>query len=86
MTCRLPYHGADSVLVVDIGALRHMMKIVTGALRPDMAALRPDAPPAVVSLMQRCWAPEPRDRPSMEEAAQLLAAALEAFRGARAVK
>ena len=48
LTCRLPFHGADGVLAVDISRPKHMISIVSGALRPDLAAVRPDAPPAVV--------------------------------------
>lgn len=32
--------------------------------RPSLASLRPDTPPAVVALMQRCWAQDPAARPT----------------------
>lgn len=32
--------------------------------RPDLAALRPDTPNAVTSLITRCWAQDPAARPT----------------------
>lgn len=32
--------------------------------RPDLSALRPDTPPAITALIQRCWAHNPADRPT----------------------
>ena len=32
--------------------------------RPDLAALRPDTPPAVCALIERCWAQAASDRPT----------------------
>lgn len=45
--------------------------------RPDAAALRPDAPQVVVSLMKRGWAQKPQSRPSAAEAASVLAGCLQ---------
>ena len=84
LSCRLPYHGADGQLNVDVLRPRVMMELVSGALRPDLAAVRADAPPAVVSLVQRCWAAEPRDRPEITEVVHALEAATAAFAASRA--
>ena len=75
LSCRLPYHDEKGQLTVDVTSLRNMTAIVIGKLRPDLAAVRADAPPAVVALMQRCWAAEPRERPTMAEVADTLEAA-----------
>ena len=32
--------------------------------RPDLAALAPDAPPALRALIERCWASDPAARPT----------------------
>jgi hypothetical protein len=83
LSCRLPYHGADGVLQVDVLRPRVMMDLVSGKLRPDLAAVRADAPPAVVELVRRCWAAEPRDRPEMAEVVLALEAAASALAVAR---
>ena len=83
LSTRLPYHGADGQLLVNIAAPKHLMAIASGALRPDLAAVRPDAPPSVVALMQRCWAADPRERPEMAEVAATLKAVVDAFRALR---
>ena len=70
-------------IVLDINSLKNMTKLVMGTLRPDLAAVRPDAPPAVLELVKRCWGPEPRERPPIREVAETLGAVLAAFRGAR---
>ena len=84
LTTRLPFHSADGQLLVNIVAPKHMMAIVSGALRPDLAAVRPDAPPSIVALMRRCWAADPRGRPEMTEVAAMIGAVVDAFRASRA--
>ena len=32
--------------------------------RPDLGALRPDAPPGLRGLIERCWASDPAARPT----------------------
>ena len=46
-------------------------------MRPDLAALRPDTPSYVISLMRQCWAQDPSRRPSAMEVATALDALLE---------
>lgn len=84
LSCRLPFHGADGVLTVDILRPRVMMDLVSGVLRPDMAAVRPDAPHAVVALVQRCWAADPQERPAIAEVARSLEAAVRVLERSRA--
>jgi hypothetical protein len=43
--------------------LGYIIPAVVRGERPDVTALRPDTPPAVISLMQRCWAHDPTLRP-----------------------
>ena len=38
--------------------------------RPDLAALRPDTPPEVTALIERCWAQDPAARPTAVAIAQ----------------
>lgn len=83
ISCRLPYHGADNLLQFDVLRPRVMMDLVSGALRPDLAAVRADTPPAVVELVRRCWAAEPRDRPEMSEIVRALEAATAALAALR---
>jgi len=83
LTCRLPYHDSDGLLLVNVAAPKHMMAIAAGALRPDLTVVRPDAPPAIVELMQRCWAADPRKRPDMAEVVAVLESAVGAFRASR---
>ena len=42
--------------------------------RADVAALRPDVPFSLADLLQACLAPEPRDRPSIDDVADHLRA------------
>jgi hypothetical protein len=63
MSCRLPYHDATGEMVVDLNKLRSKNDLVAGSLRPDLSAMRADAPAALVDLMRRAWASEPRSRP-----------------------
>jgi hypothetical protein len=83
LTCRLPYHSSDGQLLVNVAAPKHLMAIAAGTLRPDLAAVRPDAPPSIVFLMQRCWAADPRERPEMAEVVSVLESAAGAFRASR---
>jgi hypothetical protein len=83
LSCRLPYHDDKGVLVTDINTLKNMFAIVSGKLRPDLAAVRADAPPAVVELVRRSWAPDPRERPPIAEVALTLEAIVEVLRSSR---
>ena len=47
--------------------------------RPSLAALRPDAPPAVVALVKRAWSQMPSSRPTAAEAATIIGSALAAL-------
>lgn len=85
LTCRLPYHSANGLPVVDVLRPSNMLAIVTGKLRPDLTALRPDAPPAIVALVQCAWAAEPSERPSMAEVVRAVAAEAQVLRGARSL-
>ena len=60
LSCRLPYHDEKGQLTVDVTSLRNMTAIVIGKLRPDLAAVRADAPPAVVALRPRVTRPAPK--------------------------
>jgi hypothetical protein len=84
LSCQLPYHNANGVLVVDIMRPRIMMDLVSGELRPDISALRPDAPHAVVALIQRCWAADPHERPAIVDVAHALEASVGAIARLRA--
>ena len=84
LSCRLPYCSKDGTLPFDITLLENRLRIVEGTLRPDLAAVRLDAPPAVVLLMQRCWAAEPSKRPDMADVVHMLAATLDDFHAAHA--
>jgi serine/threonine protein kinase len=63
LTCRLPYHDAAGVPTVNVDKLSARNAIVQGVLRPDLGAVRPDAPRKLLGLLQRSWASDPRDRP-----------------------
>ena len=41
--------------------------VASGVLRPDLALLRPDAPPALLALMMRAWASDAAQRPLIGE-------------------
>ena len=42
-----------------------MNALVRGSLRPDLAAVRADCPPALVALLRRCWDSDAACRPPM---------------------
>ena len=42
-----------------------MNALVRGSLRPDLAAVRADCPPALVALLRRCWDSDAARRPPM---------------------
>lgn len=44
--------------------LMALLERVRTGHRPDLTALRPDTPPAVSALIQRCWAQDPAARPT----------------------
>jgi len=82
-TCRIPYHNDAGELVQDLTKLRNLTAIVTGKMRPDLSALRPDAPPSIVEVMKRAWDPEPRDRPLIGEILEVLDAAISSLKQAK---
>ncbi|XP_013881366.1 receptor-interacting serine/threonine-protein kinase 4 [Austrofundulus limnaeus] len=62
LTQKKPYQGENSILQL-------MVKVVKG-VRPDLNAIprsRPSTCAGFLSLMQRCWATNPNDRPSFQE-------------------
>ena len=59
---------------MNLNKLSSLVALVAGSLRPNLASVRADAPPAVVELMRRCWAAEPRERPAIAEVARALEA------------
>ncbi|XP_028322936.1 receptor-interacting serine/threonine-protein kinase 4 [Gouania willdenowi] len=62
LTQKKPYQGENNILQI-------MVKVVKG-VRPDLGAMprcRPSACTGFLSLMQRCWAKIPEDRPSFQE-------------------
>ena len=54
------------------GAVFIVDRVVNKGGRPDVAALRPDIPAAVITFMQRAWARMPLVRPTASEAAAVL--------------
>lgn len=76
LTLHLPYHDAGGTLVVNLDRLQAMIDLVAGKLRPDMALVRPDAPAALLTLIQAAWHSDPRSRPKMSEVVQQLQALL----------
>ncbi len=65
LTTRLPYHDAAGAMLVNVDKLKSRNDLVSGALRPDLDAIRPDAPRALVELLVRAWSSNPRSRPAM---------------------
>ncbi|KAF7205237.1 receptor-interacting serine/threonine-protein kinase 4 [Nothobranchius furzeri] len=62
LTQKKPYQGENNILQL-------MVKVVKG-VRPDLSTLprsRPSACAGYLSLMQRCWATNPNDRPPFHE-------------------
>ncbi|KAL0994388.1 hypothetical protein UPYG_G00121550 [Umbra pygmaea] len=62
LTQKKPYQGDNNILQI-------MVKVVRG-VRPDLNVVprsRPQACTGFLSLMQRCWASLPNDRPSFQE-------------------
>jgi serine/threonine protein kinase len=45
-----------------------IMKAVLSGERPSSEHIHPSCPEDLLRLMRRCWAPDPRDRPSFEMA------------------
>ena len=50
---RLPCHNDNGEMQHDVMTLKTMIALVSGLLRPDLAAVRADCPPALVALLQR---------------------------------
>ena len=46
--------------------------IVSQGLRPALALPESGSPPSLLSLIQRCWDPDPEERPSFEDIIQEL--------------
>ena len=42
-----------------------MNALVKGTLRPDLNAIRPDCPIAIVTLLKKAWSSEVQERPTM---------------------
>jgi ELWxxDGT repeat protein len=80
LSCRIPYHDDEGVLAIDLNKLKNLSAIVNGKLRPDLSALRADAPSSIVNIMQKAWDPEPRDRPQIGEILETLQSALASFK------
>lgn len=59
------YHSASGDIEHNVLAVKVMNALISGKLRPDLAAVRDDCPPALTALLQRCWDSEPRKRPAM---------------------
>ena len=57
-TRRVPYEGMDAVQVA--------LAVTARGERPrlDEETLDPGCPPALVSLIERCWVARPEDRPN----------------------
>jgi hypothetical protein len=68
LTGRPPYDGPTFYAV----AVRHVREPV-----PDVRASRPDCPPALAELVERCLAKAPEERPTAAEAATRLTAIAE---------
>jgi serine/threonine protein kinase len=83
LSCRVPYHDEEGVLAIDLNKLKNLSAIVSGKLRPDLSALRADAPSSIVEMMKRAWDPEPRDRPLIGEILETLESALSSFKDAK---
>ena len=65
LTTRLPYHNEKNEVVNDILTLKAMNALVKGTLRPDLNAIRPDCPIAIVTLLKKAWSSEVQERPTM---------------------
>jgi serine/threonine protein kinase len=72
LSMRLPYHDENNQPVLNFLSLKSQNSIVSGRLRPDLMAVRSDCPVDVLSLIQKAWVSEPRDRPSMEKCVSIL--------------
>jgi hypothetical protein len=42
-----------------------MNALVKGTLRPDLNAIRPDCPIAIVTLLKKAWSSDVQERPTM---------------------
>jgi serine/threonine protein kinase len=76
LTTSLPYHDAAGAMLVNVDKLKSRNDLVSGALRPDLDAIRPDAPRALVELLVRAWSSNPRSRLAMAAVAAQLEAIL----------
>jgi serine/threonine protein kinase len=65
LTTRLPYHNENNQPVLNFLSLKSQNSIVSGRLRPDLLAIRSDCPSEILTLIQKAWSSEPRERPSM---------------------
>ena len=67
MTLWCLFSGRTHPWADDAGCLPGMPALVfrvSRGERPDLAALRPDAPPGLRALIERCWASDPATRPT----------------------
>ena len=67
LTCHLPYHDANNEPVVNTDRPSVRVDIIRGARRPDVSLVRADTPPPLLKLLERAWASEPLNRPTMED-------------------
>lgn len=61
------FAGREHAWADATGRVPNAGSIVAGVMRgdrPDIRVLRPDTPPAMIDLIQRCWAHEPAARPA----------------------
>jgi serine/threonine protein kinase len=65
LTTRLPYHNEKNEVVNDILTLKAMNALVKGTLRPDVNAIRPDCPAAIITLLKKAWSSDMSERPTM---------------------
>ena len=72
LTCRLPYHDEQDNILVNVEKLKSRMDLVSGSLRPDLTAVRRDAPAPLLALITRCWDSEQRTRPKIGALVQQL--------------
>jgi serine/threonine protein kinase len=74
LTCRLPYHDAQDDMQVNLDKLKSKNDLVAGRLRPDLSAVRADAPAALIQLLTRAWSSDPVQRPRIKEIVQQMEA------------
>jgi hypothetical protein len=74
LTCRLPYHDEQDNMQVNLEKLKSKNDLVAGRLRPDLSAVRADAPAALIQLLTQAWSSNPALRPNIKEIVQRMEA------------